>query len=233
MRPDRDGYPPLARRLGVAAGVTVSVLCAAYAVVLVIGLLKLPSPEQQIQQPWFALMELLIIAISPAMVALIVALHAWVPRERKSLDLLGVAFMSMSAVVTCSVHFSILALATHPAFAGEDWAGLVFSFKWPSVAYTLDVLAWDVFFPLAALFAGSAVRGSHLASVARGLLFASAALAFVGLAGVPLADMQVRNIGIIGYAVLFPIAAAVLARLFHRAAGEIVSQPVVPSDAAR
>jgi hypothetical protein len=52
-------------------------------------------------------------------------------------------------------------------------------------------------------------------------LFASAALAFLGLAGVALADMQVRNIGIIGYAVLFPIAAAMLACLFHRASGKL------------
>jgi hypothetical protein len=135
--------------------------------------------------------------------------------------------MSMSAVVTCSVHFAILTLATHPAFAGEDWAGLVFSFKWPSVAYTLDILAWDVFFPFAALFAGTAVHGNRLASVARGLLFASAAFALVGLAGAPLASMQVRNIGIIGYALLFPIAAAALAFLFHQTNGEIVVRSII------
>jgi hypothetical protein len=29
--------------------------------------------------------------------------------------------------------------------------------------------------------------------------------------------MQVRNVGILGYAVLFPIAAGLLANLFHRA----------------
>jgi len=133
--------------------------------------------------------------------------------------------MSMSAVVTCSVHFAILTLAAHPAFAGEDWARLVFSFKWPSLAYTLDILAWDVFFPIAALFAGIVVRGNRLASAARGLLFSSAALAFVGLAGAPLANMQVRNIGIIGYAFLFPIAAGVLAKLFNQSAIEGMAHP--------
>jgi hypothetical protein len=61
------------------------------------------------------------------------------------------------------------------------------------------------------------VQGSGLARVTRGLLFASAALAFLGLTGVALANMQVRNIGILGYAVLFPIAAAMLVSLFRRA----------------
>ncbi len=228
-----DEYSPSARHLGVAAGTAVSVLCLAYAVFLAIGLLTLPSPEHQIQQPWFTLMEILIVAISPAMVTLTVALHAWAPRERKSLALLSVAFMSMSAVVTCSVHFAILTLATHPAFAGEDWVRLVFSFKWPSVAYALDILAWDVFFPIAALFAGTVVQGNRLANIARGLLFASAALAFVGLAGAPLANMQVRNIGIIGYALLFPIATALLAYLFHQATGERLAQPGISPDDAR
>lgn len=226
----RSELAPSARRLGVPAGAAVGVLCLAYAGVLTIGLLTLPSPAHQIQQPWFTLMEILIIAISPAMVALTVALHAWVPQERKPFALAGVAFMSMSAAVTCSVHFAILTLASQPSFAGDDWARRVFSFTWPSVAYALDILAWDVFFPIAAFFAGAAVRGERLASVARGLLFASAALAFVGLAGVPLANMQVRNIGIVGYAVLFPIAAGVLATVFRQPCGrgqdpDAVSRP--------
>jgi hypothetical protein len=168
-------------------------------------------------------MEILIIGISPSMVALTVALHAWAPMGRKSLALASVAFMSMSAAVTCTLHFAILSLGSQPAFAGEPWARLVFSFEWPSIAYALDILAWDVFFPLAALFAAATVQGAGLASMVRGLLFASAALAFLGLAGVALANMQVRNIGIIGYAVLFPIAAALLAKLFREAGSDGVA----------
>lgn len=216
----RDDSAPSARRLGVAAGTAVSLLCLAYVGVLAVGLLTLPSPAHQIQQPWFTLMEILIIAIGPAMVLLSVALHAGVPRERKAFALAGVAFMSMCSAITCSVHFSILALAAHSAFANEAWASLVFSFRWPSLAYALDILAWDVFFPIGALFAGLAVQpGTRRAGIARGLLFASAALAFAGLAGVPLASMPLRNLGIVGYAVLFPIAAAVLANLFRQGKG--------------
>jgi hypothetical protein len=124
--------------------------------------------------------------------------------------------MTACATLTCAVHFSVLTLSREPGFGGQGWARDVFAFEWPSVVYALDILAWDVFFPLAAVFAALTVQGPGLAAVARRLLYASAALAFIGLAGVPLANMQVRNIGIIGYAVLFPVAAALVARLFSR-----------------
>jgi hypothetical protein len=213
-------FAPRPRRPGVTSAIAVALLCAVYAGVLAVGLFTLPSPAHQIQQPWFTLMELLIIAIAPALVSLTVALHAWVPQERKSFALASVAFMTMCATVTSTVHFSILTLSRQPAFAGEQWARLVFSFRWPSVAYVLDILAWDVFFPLSALLAAAALPGNARTQAVRVLLFASAAFAFAGLAGVSLANMQVRNLGIVGYAVLFPIAAALLARLFYRAEGE-------------
>lgn len=39
-------------------------------------------------------------------------------------------------------------------------------------------------------------------------------LSIAGLAGVVLDDMVVRNIGIVGYAVVFPVAAVLIARMF-------------------
>lgn len=216
----RHAFATPSPRLGVVAGSAVAVLCLAYAVVLSVGLLALPSPDQQIQDPWFTIMELLIIGIAPAMVAFTVALHAWVPPGRKAIALLSVVFMGMCAVVTCSVHFAVLFLSREPAFAADVWARQVFSFTWPSVAYALDIMAWDLFFPLSALFAALCIQGTGHASLVRGLLFASAGLAFLGLMGIPLANMSVRNIGIVGYALLFPIAAALSAVDFYRAGGQ-------------
>jgi hypothetical protein len=208
---------PAAAALGAVAGATVAALCAAYGAVLAIGLATLPSPEHPIQQPWFAWMELLILGIAPAMVLLAAALHAAAPPARQPLVLAGALFFAMCATLTCALHFSILVLGRHPAFAAEPWQTLVFAFRWPSVAYALDILAWDVLFPIGALLLACGLPGSGLAGRARSLLVASALLAFVGLVGVPLANMQLRNVGIVGYAVLFPIAAAILALVFHRA----------------
>ncbi len=205
-----------ALRIGSRSGFAVAALGVAYAAVLAIGLAMLPSPDHPIPDPWFTAMELLILFIAPSMVGLAVGLHGWVDAQRKPLATLALVFLALCTAVTCCVHFAILTLGRHPAFADERWQSLVFSFRWPSVAYALDILAWDVFFALGALFAAFAVHGPGLARFARLLLFGSAALAFAGLAGVAMADMNVRNLGIVGYAILFPIAAALLGALFRQ-----------------
>jgi hypothetical protein len=201
---------PGEKRLAVAAAFAVALLCFFYAVVLAVSLLTLPSPTHQIRDPWFTLMESLIIAIAPAMVVLTIGLHSWAPLRLKPFALTAGVFMGMCAAVTCTVHFGILTLARQPSFAQSEWAPMVFSFQWPSVAYALDIVAWDFFFAIPACFAAASIDGAGLAGAARKLLYVSGALAFAGLAGIPLANMQVRNIGIIGYAVLFPVAAALL-----------------------
>ncbi len=193
------------------SGFSVALLSVAYALVLVVGLATLPTPAQPIQDPWFTLMELLILAIAPAMVVFLVALHGCVPAENRPAALLAVSFISLCAVVTCSVHFSILVLSRQPAIAAAEWAPLVFGFSWPSLVYALDILAWDFFFSLAALFAALALSGEDGHGMARMLLFGAALLAFAGLLGVPLENMNVRNIGIIGYVAVFPAAAALIA----------------------
>lgn len=216
----RQSIAPLGLRVGVVAGVSVAVLSIAYATVLCIGLLTLPSSDLPIQNPWFTFMEVLILAIAPAMVVFTVGLHAWAPADRRSLTRLSVIFMSMCALVTCCVHFVVLTLSRQPAFATASWSTLVFAFQWPSVVYALDILAWDIFFPLSALCAAVAIHGKGLAGLARKFLFASAALAFIGLLGIPLVNMNIRNIGIIGYVLLFPIAAVMLAIVLRREAAQ-------------
>ena len=59
------------------------------------------------------------------------------------------------------------------AFAGQSWLPLFLSFKWPSVAYALDILAWDVFFAFSMFFAAPVFGGSRLAASIRALMIAS------------------------------------------------------------
>jgi hypothetical protein len=122
----------------------------------------------------------------------------------------------MRAWVTCLVHFCILTLSRQPEFAGQEWVPLVISFEWPSVAYALDILGWDVFFPLSMLFAAPVFWGSCLAAWIHVLMIASGVLALAGLSGVVVGDMQLRNIGIVGYVGVFLVVAALLVVLFYR-----------------
>lgn len=199
-------------RFGHVAGIAVAGLIAAYAAVLGVGLLTLPSPAHPIQDPWFTLMEILILAIAPSAVGLSVGLHAALPHDRKPAGALAVALMGMCAVITCAVHFSILTLSRSEPFASASWAPLVFGFRWPSVVYALDILAWDVFFAGGCAFTAMALRGVAGAALVRWLMFVAAALSFLGVLGVFLANMAVRNVGIVGYVIVYPVAAALLSR---------------------
>jgi hypothetical protein len=205
-----------ARRLGMVSAVGTVLLSAIYAATLVAGFFSLPSPQQPIGDPWFLILELLILLSMPPMVALMVAVHAWAPAEAKVFSLLALVFMSLAALLTCSLHFVILTLGRQPAFSGLPWMPLLLSFHWPSVPYALDILAWDVFFALSVLCAAPVFRASRLTASIRGLLVTSGALALAGLSGVILGDMRLRNIGIVGYSGVFPVVALLLLILFRR-----------------
>jgi hypothetical protein len=80
----------------------------------------------------------------------------------QDVSLIALVFMGLLAGLTSSVHFVILTVSRQAAFTGQSWLPLLLEFKWPSVAYALDILAWDVFFPLAVLSAAPVFGGSRL-----------------------------------------------------------------------
>jgi len=209
-------FSTTARRLGLYSAGCVVVLLVAYAVTLAVGFMSLQSPSDPIGDPMFTILEILIILLMPAMVALMVAIHAWAPAHARTLSLTAVVFMGLLAGVTCSVHFVILTMSRQAAFAGQPWLPLFLSFEWPSVVYALDILGWDVFFPVAMLFAAPVFGGSRLADGIRWLMIVSGVLALAGLSGVVAGDMQLRNIGIVGYLGVFLIVACLLVVLFRR-----------------
>ncbi|WFN34385.1 hypothetical protein L1S32_11165 [Methanogenium sp. S4BF] len=147
--------------------------------------------------------------MAPAMVVVMVAVHAYATSNAKAYSCTALACMIVVATITSSLHFVILTVSRDIEAAGFPYASLLFSFEWPSVVYALDILAWDVFFALSMLFAASVFRRDRLETVVRTLMIASGVLSLAGLIGVPLADMSIRNIGILGYVgvslVVFPL----------------------------
>jgi len=120
------------------------------------------------------------------------------------------------AGITASVHFVILTVSRQIE-AALPWASYLFSFEWPSVAYALDILAWDVFFALSMLCAAAVFRAGRLEKALRVLMIAGGVLSLAGLIGVPLADMNIRNIGIPGYVgfslAVFPLLGIIFGRV--------------------
>ena len=204
------------RRLGIASSVSYVILSLLYVATLAIGLLLLPSQDDPIGDPMFTILEMLIIPIMVAGIVLMSVIYAWASTEKRPFGIAALVFISLTAVVTCSVHFVILTVSREATFTEFAWAPLLLSFRWPSVAYALDILAWDVFFPLGALFSALVFGREGLPGRIRTLLIVSAVLSFAGLAGVIVGDIMVRNIGIIGYALIFPIAVAFIGILLLR-----------------
>jgi len=219
----REGFTPPHRAIGRAAGWATFLLGVVYTPTLALGLLSLKSPQDPIGDPYFSIMELLIVLMAPLMVACMVAVHAYASPEAKAYSLTALVFMILLAGITSSVHFLILTVSRPLEAMGATWVPLLLSFQWPSVAYTLDILAWDWFFALSMLLAAPVFKAGRLEITVRVLMMVSGVLSLVGLIGVPLAEMQVsnwfmyRNIGIIGYAVVAPVVFLLLGILFGRA----------------
>jgi len=212
----RTDFTPVARRLGVVAATSLVALQLVYAATLTAGLLSLASPDEPIRDPMFSLMEVLILLMMPAMLALMGVVHAWATPSRRPHALIALVFMGALVTVTSTLHFTVLTLARQPALQELPWWPLMVEFEWPSLAYALDILAWDVFFAGSMFFAAMVFDGRGLARAVRWLMLASGALALAGTAGVLTGDMQIRNVGIVGYLGVFLVVVVLLGVLFHR-----------------
>jgi len=191
-------------RFGRIASWLVFILGIAYAITTVLGFLSLRSPLDPIGDPYFTLMELLIILLAPLMAITMVAIHFQAHPAHKSSSLAAVFLMFIMAGISTSVHFVIVTVS-QPIVARVPELSYLFSFRWPSVVYALDILAWDFFFALAMLFAAPVFNADRLEKIIRALMIVSGLLSLAGLIGVPLDNMQIRNIGIVGYGVITPV----------------------------
>jgi len=212
-----QGFTQQQRTLGRLAAWAVFLLGVVYAVTTVLGLLSLKSPLDPIGDPYFSIMELLIVLLAPCMLVSMVAVHGYASHENKVYSLTALIFMSLMTGLTVSIHFVILTVNRQAEFQGVVWLPLLLSFKWPSLVYILDILTWDIFFALSILFAAPVFKGNRLETTVRVLMIVSGVLSLAGLAGVPLADMQVRNIGVLGYAGFGPVVFLLLGFVFGRA----------------
>jgi len=196
------GFSSQKLKVGRISALSVFFLLLAYVVITFLGFISLKSPLDPIGDPYFTLMEILIILIAPLLLIVMVAVDAYADDEVKIFSRTAVIFMIIMTVITSSIHFVILTFSRHSAVVDSTWAPLFFSFNWPSVVYALDILAWDWFFALSFLFGSKVFRNGRYEKPVKVLMIISGVLSLLGLLGVPLGNMQIRNIGIIGYALV-------------------------------
>ena len=214
---NHEGFTVQHRIMGRAASWGTFVLGQAYAVAALFGFLSLQSPQDAIGDPFLSIMALLIVLMAPLMVSSMIAVHAYASPELKAYSLLALALMILLAGITSSVNFAILAVSRQIAATQFPWLTLFLPYQWPSsIAYALDILAWDWFFALSMLCAAPVFREGKLEKVVRILMIVSGVLCLVGLISVPFADMLTLRVGIIGYGVVAPIVFLLLGMVFGR-----------------
>ena len=121
----------------------------------------------------------------------------------------ALAFGVIFAALTAAVHFVGLTTGRQ---SGE-W-----SLVWPSVAYAVELLAWDVFLGLALICAAPALGPGRLANRAKWVLVLAGALCLLGTIGPLAGDMALQRVGIVGYGLVLPVGWALLAGVLRTAA---------------
>jgi len=211
-----EGVTPHTRDIGRIVAWSIFFLIIIYTIITVIGLINLESPQDPVSDPYLSVMEILIIIIAPLITICMVTIYLLVPKELKVYSLIALVFSTIFSTITCIVHFVILTISGTVELSGQEWVSYLLSWRWPSFAYSLDILAWDVFFAITMLFTAKVFKGERLSRLIRILLIISGILSLLGLIGVPLENMQIRMIGVIGYAVVSPFAFLLIGIFFHR-----------------
>ena len=100
-----------------------------YVIITTLGLVSLKSPQEPIPDPYFILMELLIVVTAPLYVVVMVAVYTSAERSVKVYSLMALALMIVCTAITTSVHFVVLTVGRQVAFTSVSWMPLFLSFK--------------------------------------------------------------------------------------------------------
>jgi len=196
----------LIQRLGFLSSVGLLLLGIGYAIAVAVGIAQ-AGLNHPIVDPILAVMEVISLLAALLIVILMVAIHGYATEDRKPLALIALSFGVLTAGLTSGVHFVALSWGRQTGFTVLEW---------PSVLYSVELLAWDVFLGLSLLFAAPVFVGPGLHSRARWSLAATGALCLIGAVGPIVGDMAIQRIGIVGYGVLLPISCLILAFVFRK-----------------
>lgn len=188
-------------RIGRWSALTVVGIGALYLVALGFGFARHGFSEP-IGDPILAVMEVLTILSALALVVIMAALHDDAPPDRKLASLLALAFTVAFAGTTCVVHVVELTALRQLGTAG---------LAWPSALYAAELTAWDLLLGLALLAAAASFEGTGRAAPLRRALATCGLLCLAGLVGPAVGNMRLQLIGVLGYAVVLPVACWMLA----------------------
>lgn len=209
------------RRIGKFSAITVVLLSAAYIATGSIWFIShievVKTSGLQPTEPYLAILESLMLLLSPAIIALFAALYASAPAEKKTYSLAAFGFALVMVCLTAFVHFvqMFVVRQTTSAVVRE-----LFSFYSADgrmlPLFAADMLAWDFFFGLALLFTAPVFKGDRLQNAIRIALLVSGVLCLIGVAFPVTGNSKLQLPAILGYAFGFPFVCLLLVILFSR-----------------
>ncbi|MDX6301074.1 MAG: hypothetical protein QOF53_2288 [Nocardioidaceae bacterium] len=212
--PPSTSWTSSERTVGRAACWVIFLLSVAYVPAMLAGFLANGGLDKPVADPYLAVMELLILLMAIPLVVLFACVHRYAPANRKTLTLSAFALVTVAVGITVCVHVVLLTAGRQLDAATSPGYNLLLTWKWPSVAFALDIASWDFFLGFGLLLAAWAFTGPGLRRLVRCGLQVSGAVCLFGLLGAATGNMGLRDIGIAGYAVILPVVLLVMARVF-------------------
>ena len=187
-----------------------------YVATIAVWVVLVRAPRQPISDPFLAIMEVLTLVSAPALVGMLVAVHAFSARAQQVFALAGLCFGVMAAGVTMAVHF--LELTAIRQLVRADEGRLSYLLVWPSSLLAADYLAWDLFVGLSLVCVSRVFVGDLSLSRARRVMALCGVMCLAGLVGPFSGSIAWQTIAVLGYAVVLPLAAGLIARVFRATA---------------
>jgi hypothetical protein len=203
------------RWIGMWSARALFALGVSYAVIMIVGFAAMGGTSKPLEDPYLAIMEILILIQAPILVLLAVVIHACAPERTRTYSMTALGWMLVLAGFTVTVHLVQLTVVRRIDPAAIHGFQYLFNWHWPSMLYGIDIVAWDIFFGLALLFAAPVFHAAGHIAVRNGMLLAGA-MSVAGIVGPAANHIALRQIGIVGYAIIWPIVCLPLSRVFQR-----------------
>jgi hypothetical protein len=208
----RYGWSRAARRLGIASSNAMLALGFLYLATIVLWLLVVAKPHDPVGDPFLAVMEILTILSALGFLGLVLAVKCFADDRHRIHALAALSLGTLAAGLTMAVHFVQLT-AVRQLWRAEAIPD--YRLIWPSPQFAVEYLAWDLLVGLALVVASSVFLGSRTSRPAGLALLGSGVLCIGGLAGPLSGRMILQSIAIVGYAIVLPLAAALVGRVFR------------------
>ena len=112
----------------------------AYAVTMVAGFAAMGNLSKPLEDPYLAIMEVLILVMAPVLVLLAVVIHACAPEGTKTYSMTALGWMLLLAGFTMTVHLVQLTVVRRIDPSAIQGFQYLFNWHWPSVLYGVDIV---------------------------------------------------------------------------------------------